>query len=727
MNYYVCFEILISFGLDSNTIYSGCKRFRQGKTKSWENKKDPNDKRKVLINLDTIPDGTRKKYNIPTGAEYQAQQREAKRQEVIAFMTQIERERIEKEVDQQLAEEREKEILENSAKLALRDAYNNHWLKYYSLYKERYSSRKDCDKLAQQSAREHAFWLKMVEVTGGIWRGEFGKAGICFEYLQDLKKELVFTQTINNATYFRRKLKDLRDKLKLGKSIVDVIANNKIGERAPESKKYNDFHKGSILYFVGHEKKYSYRLCTRLINQHCADEKQRPLNESYIKKVLQTDNEFRTLVFSLRNGAKYLKENILPHASRHPVEFPANLWMIDGTPVQFYCRNDKGTIVRMSVFVVLDAFSRKVVGYDIAMNEDKFMVMNALKMAVREEGHLPKEILSDNFSANKTPEIIALKEFMAKLDVNWRLAKVGNPQDKSQVERFFGVFQSEECVSYDDYIGEGIASKRDNRPTPEFLEKSIKKILSVNQMKDRIITMIVKYNAREKRTRLSPLELYKLPKPKAVELDGFKTALMFWNRTKHTIKQGMVKITVNKVEHSFEIYDHKQKLQLQGKTVYVRYDTDNLDSVMLFDIDNEKALCECKKTHKFHIATDDRTDECNENILIHTAKKKSYKKHIDKQIENIKDKMLDVIGKDKIDLIHPLDADKHIFNDTETQNTLENHRNHFNIKVGQEDPEHRVLRTLEHSRVKAKDYEDFTVNKKSLGKASLKVVKPTDN
>ena len=251
----VSFEYLLSLGVPLKTINSGTIRYRKGLSKNWENKKDPEDKRKVLINLDTIPDGTRKKYNIPTGAEYQAQQREAKRQEVIAFMLQIEREKIEKQVDQQLAQEREKEILENSAKLALRDAYNNHWLKYYSMYKERYSSRKDCDKLAQISAREHAFWLEMVEVTGGIWRGEFGKAGICFEYLQDLKKELVFSQTINNATYFRRKLKDLRDKLKLGKSIVDVIANNKIGERAPESKKYNDFHKGVILYYVGHEKK----------------------------------------------------------------------------------------------------------------------------------------------------------------------------------------------------------------------------------------------------------------------------------------------------------------------------------------------------------------------------------------------------------------------------------------------------------------------------------------
>ena len=116
---------------------------------------------------------------------------------------------------------------------------------------------------------------------------------------------------------------------------------------------------------------------------------------------------------------------------------------------------------------------------------------------------------------------MAIKEYMIKLGVNWRLAKVGNPQDKSQVERFFGVFQSEECVLYDDYIEEGIASRRDNRPNAEFLAKKTKKILTIEEMMSRIIKMVAKYNEREKRTRKAPLELYKLPKPNAVEMNGF--------------------------------------------------------------------------------------------------------------------------------------------------------------------------------------------------------------
>ena len=146
-----------------------------------------------------------------------------------------------------------------------------------------------------------------------------------------------------------------------------------------------------------------------------------------------------------------------------------------------------------------------------------------------QEGHLPAEIVSDNFSASKTEEIKAMAEQMAKLGVNWRYAKVGNPQDKSYVERFFGSFQSMECALYDDYIGEGIMSTRDNRRIAEELLKTAKRLglPSVSKMKDRIIELLLTYNGRAKQERKAPKEVYKtLPKPNAKELDTLKTAIL---------------------------------------------------------------------------------------------------------------------------------------------------------------------------------------------------------
>lgn len=704
MNCYVTFEILVGFGLDANTIYSGCKRYRQGKTKSWQNKKDATDARKVLIDLDTIPEATRTKYGIPTGKEYSEQR-----------LQEYEAEQERQKIGRHEAQEREKTILASNELQALRNAYNNDYIPFLPLYREYYENNPRIEYYTQLSAKEHAFFLKMIEITGGKHRGDWGKAESCFKHYRLLTKELVFFRNIQNLDSFRTVLRDLRKCLTVGKSIVNVIGYGKTGER-PELQKYADFHKGLILYYVSHEKKYSYRLCVDLINQHCIDENQTLLNESYIKKVMANDNEFKTLVYSRRNGTKFLNETILPHASRYPIEFPANLWMIDGTPMQFYCWNrNKAKIIRLSLFVILDAFSRKVVGFDIALNEDKFMVMNALKMAVKDEGHLPKEILSDNFSANKTDEIIYIKEQMLKMGVNWRLAKVGNPQDKSQVERFFGVFQSEECALYDDYLGEGITSRRDNRPNTEFLAKATKNLLSLEAMTNRIVTMVAKYNERVKRTRKSPLELYKLPKPRAVEIDCFKTALMFWTRTKHTIRQGVVKITVNKVEHTFEIKSHKLKLQLQGKTVYVRYDADDLESVILFDLQNETAICECEKSIKVYVESDQPKD----NLMKHTAKVKSYKKHIDTEIETIYN---NAFGGD-FQPYRPLDLAKNQINEQESKDIIEAHNFDFGLKTDDVEPKQKPLERISKGKVVVdnSNYESGIVSKKAPKRSLLNV------
>ena len=99
VNNYVGFDIIVNFGVSPKYLKNAINLCRQGKSQYWQNKKDPTDKRKVLINLDSIPAGTRLKYNIPTSQEYREQQ-------LKAFEAQKEQEKIER----YQAEQREKEL-----------------------------------------------------------------------------------------------------------------------------------------------------------------------------------------------------------------------------------------------------------------------------------------------------------------------------------------------------------------------------------------------------------------------------------------------------------------------------------------------------------------------------------------------------------------------------------------------------------------------------------------
>lgn len=694
--YYISIEVFFALGVSKNTIADGCKRYRQNRSVSWANKKDPNDKRKVLIDIDSIPEPTRKKYNIPTGREYYEKQVE---DEWNATQEEI---------------RKEKELRADAEKSALHNAYKNDYMRFVAIYKERYSYKITTDDSeAIVSAREHAFWLKMLEVTGTEFKTYDGGCKRGYKLYMELKSELTFSTYFTSENYFRALLTKLR-KTALRGCISDVVAHN---QKKPKAvKKTNDFHKGMAMAFLSHANKYSYRIVADLINYHCQEEKQPEITESWIKTVMASDNHFRTLVMASRNGDKYTKDNLLAHAVRKNTPFPANIWMLDGSPLQFYCWNESKTkVVRLNLFVIIDVCSRKIVGFDVSYHEDRFNIMNALKMAVMEQGHLPAEIVSDNFSASKSEEIKALVEQMAKIGTVWRHAKVGNPQDKSYVERFFGSFQSTEQTLYDDYIGEGIMSKRDNRRTAEQLLSNSKKsgFLTFNQMRDRVITMIVTYNQREKPNRKAPKWVYNaLPKPNAKELDSVRTALLFWKRTKATVRKSMIKIVVDKVEHYYEVQNHKMSTELQGKQVFVRYDETDLERIMLFDLATETAICECKKSIKIATGHADRTDEDLENMYKVTAKQKSKKQYLETEKNKIIQSAINLTNKESIDLIHPRSLAKNKL--TELDDLEQQERLRSMLKITNEDeekPQNEPLETIHKAGIET-DYINVIEQKK---------------
>ncbi|AND63643.1 hypothetical protein AX766_04220 [Flavobacterium covae] len=690
------------FCISKNLITTSCKRYRQGKSKSWENIKDPTDNRKVLINLDSIPEATRKKYNIPTGIEYyEAEQ-----------LRRSEEEAKKKELLTSLKNDKNKSLLY--------DAYKNNYVQYIPIYQEFFkNNKKTTPETIRKMACNHAFWIAIVKITEKSNKTASISIRTAFQLYSELANELDFSRYFTKEPSFRTVLTEFKTRIANKECLASLVTTKHY--LTVNRMKTNDYHKGLAIAVLGHPNKYTYGQATDIINYHCIEENQNTINESWVKRMMAYDNHFRTLVIASRNGEKFAKENFIQHAVRENTPFPANIWMIDGSPLQFYCHNESKTkLVRLNLFIIIDVCSRKVVGFDISYSENKYNVLNALKMAVMEEGHLPAEIVSDNFTASKTEEIEALKEQMEKLGTVWRHAKVGNAQDKSYVERWFGSFQSVECSLYDDYIGEGIMSKRDNRRTAEQLLANSKKsgIPTFNQMKDRVITMIITYNQREKKQK-SPKEVYKtLPKPNARELDAVKTSLLFWNRTKATVRKSMIKIVVNKTIHFFELKDHKLSTELQGKQVFVRYDENDLDSIMLFDLIHERVICECKKAIRIVTGQIDRTDEDLENIYKLTAKQKSKKEYLSTEKEKVIQSALKQVNKDRIDLIHPRSLAKNRLTELDDLEQQERLRNMFKIiKEEEQEEQSEPLLTIQ---TKEKNYIDIIEQKKPL-----KGVKPT--
>ena len=140
MSCFVPIEKILDYGIDENTIRTGCKRSRKGERNSWQSKKSDTDRRKVLIDLDSIPERTRLKYGIPTGAEYLEQQ------------------------NQLLAEQlqKEKAIQSDKELKMLYDAYHSGYYDYVAYYKEVFQNKRP--KIREEQSVLHALiglqWLR---------------------------------------------------------------------------------------------------------------------------------------------------------------------------------------------------------------------------------------------------------------------------------------------------------------------------------------------------------------------------------------------------------------------------------------------------------------------------------------------------------------------------------------------------------------------------------------
>lgn len=654
---FVSFEELVEdYGLPEINIKMGMLRYRQGKTKKWENIKSPHDSRMRLIKLDSIPEPTRKKYNLPTEKEY---------------ITQI-------QINQHELKEAEKRLEYEYRIQELRHAYNNNYKKLF----ENHSN----PKLPEIYAREHAFWCKVVELSGSGYRAIWFTLKPIFGIYNELKKEIPFRIQITDYAGFSRRVNEMRRALYYKKDISGYIVTQKFFQDGSAHRKTTPFHKAMALVYLSHPKMYPYRVVTDLINHHTEAEELNTISESWVKHLVQTDKKFKSIVEAYRYGKKQFNDSMATYVPRQVSPYPANLWMIDGTPVQFWCWNENRTkLIHLYLFTVIDVCTRKIVGFDIAFSEDRFIVANTLKMAIELKGHLPSEIVSDNFSANKTEEIKDLKAQMEQMGMIWRNSTVGNAQDKAYAERFIGTFQSVENALYDDYLGEGITSKRKNaQPDKGFLAEVARKkgYAGLNEMRTRIAQMICKYNERAIGNRKAPLAIYKeLPKPNAIALDPFSIALLFWKKTPATIRRSMVTIHVKKQKYHYEIKDHALKLELHQEKITIRYDEKDLSRIMLFSADSDTVICECEQIVKVNIAQIDRTDADEFETYKQTVKKKSFKKYIQDEAQSIVASGLESVGRtlDEFETVHPLSLEKNQINHSDSLYMMNYYLNNNNI------------------------------------------------
>lgn len=452
--------------------------------------------------------------------------------------------------------------------------------------------------------------------------------------------------SIKHYNSFLRKLKEFRE------SDSVSCTHGRIGQKYEY--KVNPFINSLIFEYLCDPHKYGYRQVTEYVNTRI-----RRFNASTgasfstISKSLIADYYIQNQVEIdlYRNGLSQFNIDTRPYLPRITALNAGSLVQMDGSPVQIMCWNhpskwktEEGKrLMRINLFVLRDAYSGKITGFDMSESEDRFNVISALNLHVRVHGHLPAELVHDNFSATKTDEFKDLKQKLENKGVIVRAAKVGNAQDKGEVERYFGTFQSSFQRLIDGYLGEGIKSKRKNgRISEEFIKKHQKEngYYHYDEMQKIIAELIMIYNSSclsEKYNGKTPNQLYaESEKPYVKPVDILDTVQLFWLNKTITIGRSMIVNEVRKQKRYYEIWDNEHKLRLRGKKVRVYYDEKDASEIHVFTLDGD-FICTCTQKVQIHEAAVDRQEGEEKTIIKHESHNDTLQRYIEnKAVERVR-------------------------------------------------------------------------------------------
>jgi hypothetical protein len=445
------------------------------------------------------------------------------------------------------------------------------------------------------------------------------------------ENQFVAATGISNVRVLQRALANIREKG------LEICMPKYFGNK--NRVKYSEWHQFLVEALYAMPMAYSARHILRFANERALQLGMTEFSLSWIEHYIAKP-EVQNLAYESRYGKKAFLDRVRPYVPRLAAVYASDLWVMDGTRFNFSYDNGISKSF-LNCYVVMDAMSRRILGWAFSeAGEDRWTVMSAIRMAVDGAGHAPYEILHDNAPAHSTEEFAEMRSALNAIGCSFRAAKVGNARDKV-VERFFSSFDTTVSRLCPNWVGEGIKSKRKNaRPAPEF-QCTIKR----SDLPDRagliiqISNLILDWNAQKLGTE-SPDSLFRLSeKPYAQACAAWLAASIFWPSTTVTIRNSMLKITVQHVEYVYEIDDYDVRLQFNtdkkraATDVIVRYDDRDMAEVFLFSAANNEFLCKCKQYARPVGANAGQGKENGQEIAKQEAKNKAFERKMQEQRE----------------------------------------------------------------------------------------------
>lgn len=603
---YVTYKFLMDRGVPSSTIYNNTSK-KIELDKRWYSESLPNNKKNKIIAYDSIPVGIVTKYKLPSYLELRE---------------------IANQVRKEIKEIRKAKI-SSIVKVSLDLEYNN-WDELKPIYENELLT----DEKLEMFCKTHAVLAKIIDLNE------------CGYKLKDLfdayyqYDDLIFTTESYNS--FCNKIKQIS----LSSSIEEVLIHGLKNLPSNNLKKTEDvIIEIKRLYFNG--KKPNAESILKEVNDYLIRSNRKPISISSVYNVIsQKDVQNESLI--VRHGIKYAEDIMLPFGHFFPPSKEGILWLIDGSRFQFAYKTEQSKFNFLIYFIILDASSKRIVGYSYDSSENASMIKRAFEMACNQTKYLPREIISDNSRAYNATEFVKFKASVKLLGVNWNHTLPRSPRKNGSVERFFGVFQESFCKSYVGYIGDGIRSKYlDGKPSPEEIKKHLndKSLRTKEELISLLNQLVLKYNNSSNRLKsihkdLKNDELFKkesisLKKLNPITIDTLQYCKLFWPYKIEMVKHGEISFDIDSETFIYQIYDEKLLLKLHSTRVLIRYNINDLSNILVFDPQTDQYVCSLKRYRVIPKASEERSEIDNSEMYKNALKTRKLKDDLLKRVEKI--------------------------------------------------------------------------------------------
>lgn len=285
------------------------------------------------------------------------------------------------------------------------------------------------------------------------------------------------------------------------------------------------------------------------------------------------------------------------------------LWVSDGTKLDWYYMTEDGRKAHLQFYLVVDAYSEVILGWDIDRTENFVTQYKAAKMALQTAGHKPNQWIYDGQGGHVKKES---QDFLDRVVLDLHHKVRPYRAHAKPIEQMINRFQQECVMKYWFCDGQGVRTKKANsRPNMEFILANQDRLLTADQLIGLFEKEVTAWNnSKHPHMDVTRMAAYEASvNPHSEELHYLDMVDLFWHTSKNMVqyrKDGLKMISRKQV-YWFEVYDEHGAIDMDFRKKYVgtipvkftvKYDPECLDEVWLYLPGNDGSLKYVAKAEK---------------------------------------------------------------------------------------------------------------------------------